>query len=82
MAWIHTVDDPEPDSELATLYGQMVDPFSGAVDNILKVHSLHPAGLAAHWRLYRAVMAGTKTLRKVERELIAFVVSRLNHCHY
>ena len=26
-------------------------------------------------------MAGTATLRKVERELIALVVSLTNHCH-
>jgi len=27
-------------------------------------------------------MAGTPSLRKVERELIALVVSLENHCHY
>ena len=30
----------------------------------------------------RSAMAGTGTLRKVERELIALVVSRENDCHY
>ena len=36
----------------------------------------------AHYVLYRQAMAGTKTLRKVEREMIAVVVSKLNDCHY
>ena len=46
------------------------------------VHSLNPRGLAAHQGLYASAMAGTATLRKVERELIALVVSLENHCHY
>jgi AhpD family alkylhydroperoxidase len=32
--------------------------------------------------LYRAVMTSTATLLKVEREIIALVVSGLNGCHY
>ena len=52
------------------------------VDNILKIHSLHPEGLAGHMELYSAVMKGSPTLRKVDREMIAVVVSTLNQCHY
>jgi alkylhydroperoxidase family enzyme len=33
-------------------------------------------------QLYGAVLRGSQSLRKVERELIALVVSRLNDCHY
>jgi AhpD family alkylhydroperoxidase len=32
--------------------------------------------------LYTSAMAGTATLRKVEREMIALVVSLHNECHY
>jgi len=46
------------------------------------VHSLNPRGMAAHQALYESAMAGTATLRKVERELIALVVSLENDCHY
>lgn len=67
MSWIQTPIDPEADGEL---------------DHILAVHALHPAGLAGHLALYEAVMRGTKTLRKVDREMIALVVSRRNSCHY
>ncbi len=48
----------------------------------MQVHSLHPAGLRAHFELYRAVMRGTPTLPAVDRELIALVVSQRNGCHY
>jgi alkylhydroperoxidase family enzyme len=94
MAWIRTVPDPPPPEpggqrerggdgdELAALYRRARDPESGRVDHILAVHSLHPAGLAAHLDLYRAVMRGTRGLPAVDRELIALVVSRLNGCHY
>ncbi len=60
----------------------MLDPESGRVDNVLKLHALHPSGLRAHFELYRAVMRSTPSLPKLERELIALVVSRLNGCHY
>ena len=64
-SWIETVHEDDADGELAELYGRVVDPHAGTVDNIMKVHSLHPAGLNAHYHLYRAVMAGTKGLGPV-----------------
>ena len=82
MAWIKTIPEGDAEGPLADLYEKWTDPDGGRVDNILKVHSLHPAGLEGHLALYEAVMKGTPTLRKVERELIAVVVSTINHCHY
>jgi alkylhydroperoxidase family enzyme len=82
MAWIKTVEETEADSRLRTLYDKMVDPVSRRVDNIMTIHSLHPAGLAGHHEVYKAVMASSPTLRKVEREMIALVVSCINNCHY
>jgi alkylhydroperoxidase family enzyme len=60
----------------------VVDPEYGRVDNILRIHSLHPGGLRTHYELYREAMTGTRTLRKAEREMIALVVSVINGCHY
>jgi hypothetical protein len=48
----------------------------------MSIPSLNPRGLAAHDGVYRSAMAGTRGLRKVERELIALVVSLENECHY
>lgn len=83
MAHIEVVPDDEWTSDgLSELYPQVVDATYGRVDNIIAVHSLNPAGMAAHQQLYVSAMSGTATLRKVERELIALVVSLENHCHY
>ena len=44
----------------------------------MKIHSLNPDGLAAHFELYRTAMRSTRTLPKVDREMIAVVVSVAN----
>jgi alkylhydroperoxidase family enzyme len=75
MARIEMIPDDSWDGELG-------DPTHRRVDNILAVHSLNPRSMAAHQGLYESAMAGTATLRKVERELIALVVSLTNHCHW
>ncbi len=82
MAWIRVVPDDEWTGPLGELYPNVADPDSGRVDAIMAIHSLNPTGLAAHDALYRSAMTGTATLRKLERELIALVVSLTNHCHY
>lgn len=82
MAWIEVIDEGDAEGRLAELYRGLVDPEHGGVDNILKIHSLHPDGLGAHVALYRSAMRGTPGLPKVDRELIALVVSAANGCHY
>jgi alkylhydroperoxidase family enzyme len=82
MAWIEIVEESGATGTLRDLYSRMVDPEYGRVDNILRIHSLHPEGLRTHYELYREVMTGTRTLRKAEREMIALVVSVINGCHY
>ena len=82
MARITVIPDDDWEGELAELYARVVDRTWGRVDNILAVHSLNPRGMAAHQGLYESAMSGTATLRKVERELIALVVSLTNDCHY
>lgn len=82
MAWIRTVGEDEASGRLAELYAEHTDRESGVVDNILKIHSIAPAGLIAHLELYTVAMRGTPTLRKAEREMIAVVVSKVNGCHY
>ena len=81
VAWIQ-VESEQADPRLQELARLVADPETGEVDHIMQVHSLHPAGMRAHFELYRAVMRSTATLRKVDRELIAFVVSKLNGCEY
>jgi alkylhydroperoxidase family enzyme len=82
VAWIDTIREDEWDGELGELRGKVVDTTHDRVDNIMQIHSLNPRALAAHQALYASAMAGTATLRKVERELIALTVSLINECHY
>jgi alkylhydroperoxidase family enzyme len=82
MAWIVTQGLDGAAGELEQQYRKMLDPQTGRLDNIMAVHSAHPAGLAAHFDLYRAVMRGSASLRKVDRELMAMVLSQQNGCHY
>jgi len=82
MAWIPMVPEEDADGRLAELYERTRDPRWRRVDHIMAIHSLHTGGLHAHDVLYREVMKSTPTLRKVEREILALVVSRINECHY
>jgi alkylhydroperoxidase family enzyme len=82
MAWIETFREDEWEGPLGDLYNDVVDRRADRVDNIMQIHSLNPRALAAHNAIYISAMAGTATLRKVERELIALVVSSHNACHY
>tara|TARA_B110000438_G_scaffold124106_1_gene120956 strand:+ start:725 stop:973 length:249 start_codon:yes stop_codon:yes gene_type:complete len=82
MAWIETIREDEWEGPLGEMRAEVVDRDHDRVDNIMQVHSLNPRAMAAHVGLYGSAMAGTKTLRKVERELLALVVSRYNDCHY
>ena len=81
-AWIDMVDETAATGELSELYAQLRDPQTGQVDNILRIHGLHPATLRAHFLLYTTLMHAPSGVPRVEREMIAVVVSSLNHCHY
>lgn len=86
MAWIEVIAELEAEGELAAIYDELYAPFPdeprGQLDNILQIHSLDPTSLRAHLALYRSAMTGTATLPKVDREMIAVVVSAINGCHY
>ena len=81
MAWIKVVNEDEADGRLKELYDQYEDNWGG-VDNILKIHSLNVKSLKAHYDLYAHLMRGRSELSRVQREMIAVVVSAVNQCHY
>ncbi len=82
MAWIKVIDENEADGELRQLYEKYTDSSWGGVDNILKIHSLNPASLKAHYELYKTLMRGSSDLSRIRREMLAVVVSALNRCEY
>jgi len=51
-------------------------------DNILRIHNIHSRVMKRHYDLYRELMYGPGPLSRVQREVIAVVVSALNSCHY
>ena len=55
---------------------------AGKVFNIVKAMSLRPGVLQRSMELYKGIMFGPSGLSRLERELLAVVVSRENDCHY
>lgn len=82
MAWIPAPKPPDCPPETSEILRSHEDPSTGEVDEILRVHALDRGGLEAHLAVYLSAMEGTRSLRKVDRELVAFIVSQLNGCHY
>ena len=81
MAWIRVIQEEEASGRLKALYAKYAEP-SGEVDNILKIHSLNVKSLQTHFELYAHLMRGPSDLTRVQREMIAVVVSQANHCPY
>lgn len=75
------IKEDETTGRLKTYYKKYETPFEG-VDNILKIHSLNPDSLKHHCDLYEHLMKGPSGLSRMQREMIAVVVSRINGCHY
>ena len=51
-------------------------------DNIIRVHGVHSRTMRHHYELYKELMHGRGPLTRVQREMIAVVVSAQNECHY
>lgn len=81
MAWIDMIPETEATGRLKDLYEKYTEPWGG-VDNILKIHSLNPRSMDAHFALYATVMRGRSDLTREQREMIAIVSSVANQCHY
>lgn len=81
MAWIEILDEAEWLTD-DNVRQQVADPRTGQIDNIISVHSIDDGSLKAHLQLYMQAMKSTPTLPRVEREIIAVIVSKENGCHY
>lgn len=81
-SWIQVIPEDEAEGELKSLYEQEFDSEKQGTDNILAVHSLNPPTLRAHADLYHTVMHAKSPLSRTEREMVAVVVSVINHCRY
>ena len=81
MPWIRQV----PVDEATGLLEEEFDAAmkrAGRVWNIVRVMSLNPRVLKASMAQYAAIMFGPSPLSRVQREMLATVVSAEVGCHY
>ncbi len=82
MAWIQTVDEAEATGIVKEEYDAAMA-RAGEIYNIVKLFSVRPKSMRAFVELYLAVMFDEASpLTRMQREMIATVVSKVNECDY
>lgn len=81
MSWIRTVPDDDATDLLVPIYDESRARF-GRVINLVRVQSLRPETMALGRQLYRHLMEAPGGLTRLQRVLIATVVSKTNGCFY
>lgn len=72
----------DPLSEGTQKYFALCEEKLGLIPNVLKAYAFDETKLRAFTDLYNDLMLGPSGLSKLEREMIAVVVSSINHCFY
>lgn len=72
----------QPLSEDTQKYFALCEEKLGIIPNVLKAYAFDEVKLRAFTDLYNDIMLGPSGLSKLEREMIAVVVSSINHCFY
>jgi len=75
---------PDPDSldaDLQTIWRKCMDKL-GFVPNVYSAYSLKPQRLRHFMAMYNEIMLSESGLSKLEREMVAVVVSAANRCYY
>ena len=76
------VADPEVlDEDLQELFALCTEKL-GIVPNVLRAYSLRPQKLRNFVAMYNELMLAPSGLSKLEREMVAVVVSSANRCYY
>ena len=82
MSWIKSINYSEATGSLKQIYDRVKGP-GGALDNILKVHSLRPHTLKGHMMLYKNVLHHRDNIvPKWFLEVLGVFTSMLNACDY
>ncbi|TAL88059.1 MAG: alkylhydroperoxidase [Candidimonas sp.] len=69
------------DEDIRVVFQKCVDKL-GMIPNVLSAYSLRPNKLRSFMAMYNELMLAPSGLSKLEREMIAVVVSSANHCYY
>ncbi len=76
------VPDPASlDDDLQVIWRKCIDKL-GFVPNVLAAYSLKPQRLRHFMQMYNEIMLAPSGLSKLEREMVAVVVSSANRCYY
>lgn len=75
-------DAETPVSEKTQSYFDLCQEKLGLVPNVLQAYAFNEKKLKAFTEMYNDLMLGDSTLSKLEREMIAVVVSSVNKCFY
>lgn len=82
MAWIQTVDEADATGIVKEEYDAALA-RAGQLYNIVKLLSVRPKSMRPFIELYIAIMFDEDSpLSRMQREMIATVVSKANECHY
>lgn len=81
MAWIRTVPEDTATGSVREQY-EDAKRRAGWVWNVIKVSSLRPDLMVSSMAVYLAAFHKQSGLTRAQKEMIATVVSKLNHCHY
>ena len=96
MTWIRTIPPTEADDKLRAIYAELraacppeyheVVPAlarkDGTADSIVAAHSLLPEAMYHIFSAFNVLMSPGLALERRQQEMIATLVSSLNHCHY
>ena len=81
MAWIKQVPYNESSALLRNIFDEALG-RAGRIWKIVQVMSLRPKTLQAAMQMYKAAMKGPSDLTRVQREMLATVVSAELNCPY
>lgn len=81
MAHIDIVSYENSEGELREIYDGIIK-SRGKLADVHKVQSLNPKSIVNHMDLYMTIMFGRSPLKRLQREMIAVVVSIANNCEY
>jgi uncharacterized peroxidase-related enzyme len=74
-------DASKLDADIQAVYQKCREKL-GLVPNVLRAMSFHPQKLRNFMTTYNELMLGDSKLSKLEREMVAVVVSSANRCYY
>ena len=81
MPYIETIDYADAEGELKSIYDNLLE-TRGKLADVHMIQSLNPKSIVNHMDLYMTLMFGKSPLKRVQREMMAVIVSSANNCDY